>query len=402
MQPARKRLIGRIMAKIGLSVLLGLLLVLTVAWSLMFFVAHGPSTTMRDLLVGMCLQSGGVKFLPYTVMRASEVDEIIVREAEGATEVFTPADMESRYITKIVTDENGRRIEVKVLVREDGSALIDAGGDSQEVAEYDEWEHAIDGIQFITLTRTNFKAYMLIIRDPSRVYMAASCDFKGQVGKRFWEIAEQENAVAALNGGEFYISKGDGSYPIGLTFSRGECLWSDQYTWKTFIGFDSNDRLIVQDGLTKAKAVAMGIRDGVTFRTGSNSNRLIYTDENGNTHVTKSQSVAPAQRSAIGQRADGAVILLATDGRSPTSIGADYSEITQLMYEYGAVTAGMLDGGSSCQMYYRDYFDLYDYDRTRLDEYQLMGLVNNYYTGSAPRRVPTYFVVAPSGTAPGD
>ena len=53
-------------------------------------------------------------------------------------------------------------------------------------------------------------------------------------------------------------------------------------------------------------------------------------------------------------------------------------------------------------MFYRDYFDLYDYDRTRLDEYQLMGLVNNYYTGSAPRRVPTYFVVAPSGTAPGD
>ena len=396
MNSGTKHRILRGLAKTGLSVMLALLLLLALLWSLMFFIAHGPSQTMRDLLVGMALQSGAMKFLPYTVMSASTVNSIIEKEADGVTEVFSPTEMESRYVTKIITDENGRPVEVKVLVRDDGSAVIGSGETGQVIDKYDEWEHAVDGIQFITLSRSNFKAYMLIIRDPSRVYMAASCDFKGEVGKRFYEIAEKEDAVAALNGGEFYISKGDGSYPIGLTYSHGKCLWSDEYTWKTFIGFDKDNKLIVTDGMTKAKAEQMGIRDGVTFRTGSNSNRLIYTDVYGNVHVTKSASVAPAQRSAIGQRADGAVILLATDGRSPTSIGADYSDITQLMYEYGAVTAGMLDGGSSCQMFYRDYFDIYNYDKSKLDQYQLMGLVNNYYTGSAPRRVPTYFVVGRS------
>ena len=70
--------------------------------------------------------------------------------------------------------------------------------------------------------------------------------------------------------------------------------------------------------------------------------------------------------------------------------------MTQLMYEYGAVNAGMLDGGSSAVLYYRDYFKLYEYDESRLDQYQKMGLVNKYVAATAPRHIPTFFCVAPS------
>lgn len=395
MKPVLNNNIKRILKKVGISLLLTLLALLLFCWGAMFVVAHGPSQSMRDLLVGMCMQSGGVKFLPYTVLSTSTINEILANDAKGVTDVYDPSESE-RYIVKIITNEKGERVEVKVLVNDDGSAVITDESGSKDVTEYDEWEYAIDGIQFITLTRPNFKGYMLIIRDPSRVYLAQSCDFKGEVGKNCFDICKQENAVASINAGLFNIPKGEGRYPIGLTYSKGKCVWNDGNVGLTFIGFDTNNKLIVSDTMTKATAEKLNIRDGVTFQVTENSCRLIYTDENGIVHVASSSSVSPAQRSAIGQRADGAVIFLATDGRSASSIGASYNDVTQLMYEYGAVSAGMLDGGTSSQMYYQNYADLYNYDKSTLNEYQIMGLVNNYVTGALPRTVPTHFVVAAS------
>ena len=44
-------------------------------------------------------------------------------------------------------------------------------------------------------------------------------------------------------------------------------------------------------------------------------------------------------------------------------------------------------------MYYRNYYELYNYDMSTLDEYQRKGLVNNYKAFTEPRRLPTYFIV---------
>lgn len=101
-----------------------------------------------------------------------------------------------------------------------------------------------------------------------------------------------------------------------------------------------------------------------------------------------------AQRTAIGQRADGTVIMLVTDGRSVDSIGATRNDVIELMVANGAVNAAMLDGGSSAMMYYRDYYDVYGMDKSQLDKYQLQGLVNRYKAFTSPRRIPTYFVVS--------
>lgn len=59
------------------------------------------------------------------------------------------------------------------------------------------------------------------------------------------------------------------------------------------------------------------------------------------------------------------------------------------MVKYGAITAGMLDGGSSSLMYYEDYFTKYGIDESTLDEYQKKGLVNHYKAFTNPRRIPT-------------
>ena len=57
-------------------------------------------------------------------------------------------------------------------------------------------------------------------------------------------------------------------------------------------------------------------------------------------------------RTAVGQRADGAILLLAIDGRQVHSIGASFGDARDVMLDFGAVNACNMDGGSSTVMYY--------------------------------------------------
>ena len=75
---------------------------------------------------------------------------------------------------------------------------------------------------------------------------------------------------------------------------------------------------------------------------------------NGEPVEPPSSSVNP--RTAIGQRADGAIIMLVIDGRQVHSIGATYQDMMDLMLDYGAINAINMDGGSSTVMYYANRY----------------------------------------------
>ena len=146
--------------------------------------------------------------------------------------------------------------------------------------------------------------------------------------------------------------------------------------------------------MNKATAESLGIRDGVCFQTG---NVLITNDGSNVTLHRADGNTGTAQRTAIGQTADGTIILLVTDGRTSSSLGATHNDVIDIMVSYGAVTAGMLDGGSSAMMYYDNYFEKYEYDFEKLDPYQKRGLVNKYKAFTDPRLIPTYFIVGGEG-----
>ena len=57
-------------------------------------------------------------------------------------------------------------------------------------------------------------------------------------------------------------------------------------------------------------------------------------------------------RTAIGQREDGAVLLLVIDRRQANSLGASYEDVMNVLLDHGAVNAANLDGGSSSLLYY--------------------------------------------------
>ena len=353
------RYVGRFFAVFGLLLLFVLIAVVLICNVLL----NGPSETMRDMLVLSARQASATKWIPGLFI-GNDLTEQIERSSKIMIHDVVPVD-------EPVTDP--------------------------QKAE-DEWKDAIDGIRYIPITKPSFKAYLLIIRDPARVFVGISSDFKhGQNGMRIFDMVKKYNAVAGINGGEFLDpgGVGTGNNPMGITYSEGKLVWNDGLTNRTFIGFSTDNKLIVTEGMNKNQAESLSIRDGVCFQTG---NSLITNDGEKMTLHYADGDTGVAQRTCIGQRQDGAVLMLVTDGRAADSLGATHNDCIALLREYGAVTAGKLDGGSSAMMYYRNYFDLYHLDKSLLDEYQLQGLVNRYKAFTRPRMIPTYFLVRESGT----
>ena len=343
------------------TLLIILLLAIYVLFSALYTVANGPSSTVRDLLVLSAMQASATKWVPGIFLPSKTVEQIV---------------------------DNSKKIETdKISIQE----YVNTDISSSE--KIDLWDKSIDGLLFETISGNTYKAYVILVKDPSRVFVGTSSDYKNNAhGMTIFNIAEKYNAVAAINGGEFSDpgGVGTGNTPIGITYSQGKLMWNDGYNNRTFIGIDKDNRLVVSEGMTKQRADELEIRDGVCFQTGN----VLITNDNGEVvfHYADGNT-GTAQRTAIGQRADGTIILIVTDGRSASSLGATHNDIIDIMISYGAVVAGMLDGGSSSMMYYENYYDKYDYDIKNLDKYQKQGLVNKYKAFTTPRKIPTYFIV---------
>ena len=175
--------------------------------------------------------------------------------------------------------------------------------------------------------------------------------------------------------------------PAGIVYSQGT-FRCNQYrgnipiaeTGGGFVGFDVNDKLVVAKSMTEDEAARLQIRDGCEFGP-----PLIINGEVNQEAYNKASGWNP--RTAIGQRADGAVIFLCIDGRQAGSAGGTYRDVTDIMMEYGAVNACNLDGGSSSVMLYRDTQGLFG-------EAGQVQMINSYSVlQSKPRRMPNYWLV---------
>lgn len=361
-----KSIIGRTLLVFFTVILCTLILV----FSCLFVVVNGECTPLRDRLVLSAMQASATKWLPGLFMSGDTVEAIVA----------------SSYV-----------VNKDVISLDEYTASLS----NDTTKKQDIWDNSVDGMIFETVKGSTFTGYVLLVNDPSRIFVGTSSDFtKGLMGMNIFDMAAKQNAIAVINAGEFADpgGQGTGNNPMGVTYSKGKCVWNDTLK-RTFIGFDKDNHLIVTEPMTKEQAERLGIRDGVSFQNGN----TLITNENGEISIHYADNnTGTAQRTAIGQAADGTVILLVTDGRSASSLGATKNDVIDVMIGYGAVTAGMLDGGSSSLMYYEDYFTKFGYDVSTLDQYQKRGLVNRYKAFTTPRRMPTYFCVAKENSTTGE
>ena len=194
-----------------------------------------------------------------------------------------------------------------------------------------------------------FVGYILEIPDPSRVQVAPAADIN-EKGDTTSNIAKNNNAVAAINGGGFYDPNGTGTgrLPYGFILHEGKYLLGEQVDFDEevdFIGLTKKGNLIAGT-YSKRELEELGAVEGLTFGPPLiiNGEKVIKSGDGG-------WGISP--RSAIGQKKDGTILFLVIDGRQPGySIGATLVDMQNIMYEQGAEIAANLDGGSSTTLYY--------------------------------------------------
>ncbi|WP_417076329.1 phosphodiester glycosidase family protein [Holdemania filiformis] len=308
----------------GVLILAGMI---TVYGSAMI-VLKGPSVTVSNLLTSTMMETRTLKSIARLFFSEEEMETIMNRNSVSDTDEITDSE------TDFVIDESKK-----------------------------------DKIEIIDIKGPTYEGKLMIVYDPSRIHLAVNSDLgNSNEGYFVEEYVKANDAIAGINAGGFDDPNGQGTsgIPYGIVIQDGELVSGGLDDYNSVIGFNEQNKLIVGN-MTGRQALEYGLRDAVTFKP-------IFIVNYVPVEVTGTGGgVNP--RTVIGQREDGAVLLLVIDGRQTTSLGASYSDCIDIMTQYGAMNAANLDGGSSSVMVYDGQ------------------IINNVVSMNGDRKVPTAFIV---------
>ena len=285
-----------------------------------FIITSKDYPSLREHFVMTMDETRRFTFVPRIFLAEDEYEEIMALKPTSSGEVTDPTliHIAANDEPQTETTEQGEEPSPKT----DDYGLVDEDG---------------DGYILVPVSGRGYNGYMLVVLDPKRCFVA-----RGGEGQTINMIAERNGAIGGINAGAFVDPDGSGSgkEPEGLTIIDGALIESARWDRESFAGFDA-DGILHVGYFSYADCLNLGIVGGVTF-----SPPLII---NGIPQNPGPSGVNP--RTAIGQRADGAVLMLVIDGRQLGSAGATYDDLIDVMLQFGAVNAMNLDGGSSTVMY---------------------------------------------------
>lgn len=221
------------------------------------------------------------------------------------------------------------------------------------------------GITRYDIDTKRYTGYILEIKDPKRIKLGYSKNL-GKDGEKTSDIAKDNNAVAAINGGVFY-EKGSG-FPAGILISN-EKVMNDNNNLKSYVVGNNQDGKLLVGKYNVEELRNLKVVDAVSCITG------ILVDGVGQISGDRDYGFQP--RTAIGQKKDGTIIFLVLDGRQIDKVGATLKEVQDIMLEHNGYNAVNLDGGSSTTMYYNG------------------SVINKPCSADGERKIPTAFYVTP-------
>lgn len=344
----RKKRIVRYIKRTLLCLATALILIVGGLYAVMALLCYGPSPTAGDLFVTSVMETSALKFLANVYFTGDEIEDILERNS-------------------VVSYEEETDTSLVVYVPPAPKPVDDDTAPQDEVEED-------PVVELVDITGGSYTGYMMIIKDPSRVTLGLSVNsFSGRgAGKTLQQIVEHYEAIAGVNGGAFVDpnGSGNGGTPDGVVISNGKVLWNkieSSTNCTTLIGLTYDNKLYISNKVNAKRALENGVRDAVTFGPA-----LVI---NGEPVSLKGRSSGMNPRTCIGQRADGALLLVMVNGRKANSLGATLSDLVDLMMDCGAVNAANLDGGSSSGIVYDGEY------------------LNLPPTATGMRRIPTSFIV---------
>ncbi len=312
-----------VMAHIGVSFISVIIFILITALAADLIVLHGPSKAARDRFVLTVTETSAAKFLATWFLSDDTVRGIIDGNA-----VVDNGEMSDPTLIKLPGSDGS-----------DGSEGPGPNGDDTKTD--------INSVQLIDISGKTYKGKLLIVQNPKRVYIGTPEAYGyDRAGVTTIDMVRRDNALYGINGGGFYdTGSGNGGVPTGrensdgIVISKGRLMWGEPGSEYEIIGINKQG-ILVLGKMTAQAALDSGIVEALNFGP--------YLVMNGEACEVRGFSEAGLNpRTAIGQRSDGAMLLLTIDGRQPSSMGATYEDLIEIMMNYGAVNAANLDGGSS-------------------------------------------------------
>lgn len=321
----RKGKVKKLISRIAIVALVTLVLVLGFLLSVIYLVCKGPSETAGNLFVMSVRETSAIGFL---------ADIFYTKEEIAAIEYKSNLPLAEETDSSLV-------------------AIRPAEHDSDE-PYVDEWGYIdddMDGIIVVPIAGESYTGFMMIVLDPSRVIVGCSPKTLGSRGHTVAGFVEMYDAVAGINGGGFLDDggQGNGSMPDAAIVQYGKIYCGEQGVGTGYFGIDSD--YVLHVGLSSVSDI-----ERLNIQQGTGYGPILVV--NGSA-VDESQLISGLNpRTAIGQRSDGAILMLVIDGRQPNSLGATYQDEADIMLDFGAVNACNLDGGSSTLMWYEgDYIN---------------------------------------------
>ena len=341
--------IGRFFATLGITVLWLLILVVIIC----IMITHGPSEAAKNKFVTTLLETGNVKGLVRVFLSEEEITKIV-----NSNQMIPMDDDTDSSMINVDTELDPNEIKIE---------YIEADG---------------------------FFAKMMIVNDPSRVFVGTTYNKDGnngwgEYGMTLDKLVSEYDAIGGINGGLYAADYNKGGHPYGPVVSNGEIqnMSGLQYEGLVLIALSEDNIFKVIDINGKGEAEITQIiqdekiRDAVVFQEAGDdtNNHFVKLIINGEAREMNGIGSGLNPRTAIGQTADGRMLLLVTDGRGSNGhLGASASDLIDIMLSYGAVNAANLDGGSSTSMFYNGEW--------------LQNSVTFYYANSS-WNLPTTFLV---------
>lgn len=265
------------------------------------------------------------------------------------------------YVGSAMTTFNHQYLATMFLSKERINNILNSSDTQNQNLDYKNNNSVVEvngthdnTMELYKFDNSKYNGYMLVIKDPKRVKVAYTSSMykKGQTTS---EMAMQNNAVAAINGGAFVDTSsnsnwtGNGGTPTGVIISNGKVIFSDLKTdnSKTECMAITKEGKMLAGKYSLNELKSLDVQEAVSFKP-------VLIKDGVPTPLSGSdgaRGIAP--RTAIGQRADGSIVMMVIDGRDLVSgLGCTITELQSLMLTKGeCVTAINLDGGKSSTMY---------------------------------------------------
>ena len=330
----------RVFGRIAICFVTVILLLLLIAYGVMWILVNGPSPTAKNLFVLSVKETSAGGFLANIFLSEEEIREIISpsTEFDGTQDeqdlsmiVVPPTTGDSSSNQSTSTDP------VDSQSPEDSSA---SGGFTDTPVD-----NTDSGIEIVDITGSTYNGKLMIIADPSRVFVGVPDSYgENSRGLTVAKMIEKYDCVAGTNAGGFHDPNGQGTggIPDGIVIYEGELLWGELDSSYSLAGLDGDGVLHVGN-MTARRALEIGVKYAASYGPA-----LVINGKSAGGKYGLGGGLNP--RTAIGQRADGAILLLVINGRSVESLGATMDDLASIMLAHGAVNATNLDGGSSSLM----------------------------------------------------